>query len=337
MRYLIVVLICGLLFSCNGDKNPDVSNIKINLQTQRFEQDFFAIDTNNVIAAINKLEEKYPTFTKPYLIRILGVDENWGGDTTANYVKDFIKYYATVYDSTKKDFTNFSSYEAKIKKAFQYFKYYFPNYKLPTKLITFIGPANGVSNAPFEDKMIIGLQAHLGKDFPLYQTESARETYPDYVSANFTADFIEINTMQSLINDLLSYATPDEDKRLVIQMVENGKRLYLLQKLLPKVEEYKLMHYTAVQMKDCYAGEAKIWNLFMQNNYLQESNPELIKNYISAGPKTQELGEDAPGNVGTFSGWQIVKKYASKNPKVSLDSLMRTSNELIFKEAKYKP
>ncbi len=334
MRILLLALVCCFLFSCT-DKNPDVSNIKISLQTQRFEQDFFAMDTNNVVAGINKLEEKYPRFNKFYLIEVLGADPNWGGDTTANYVKDFIKYYATVYDSTKKDFANFNTYETKLRKAFQYFKYYFPKYKLPTKIITFIGPANGIANAPFEDNMLIGLHAHLGKDFPLYKTESVRETYPDYVTANFTPDFIEINAMERLINDMLPNA--DEDKRLVIQMVENGKRLYLLQKLLPSVEEHKLLRYTATQMKDCYAGEAKVWNLFMQNNYLQESSPELIKNYISAGPKTQELGEDAPGNIGSFSGWQIVKKYAANNPKMSVDSLMKTSNEIIFKEAKYKP
>jgi hypothetical protein len=335
MRILIIVLVFSFLFSCNGGKNPDVSDIKISLQTQRFEQDFFAVDTNNVVAGINALEAKYPSFTKPYLIRILGADANWGGDTLAIYVKDFMKYYASVYDSTKKEFTNFKPYEAKLQKAFQYMKYYFPNYKLPTKLITFIGPANGVSNAPFDDAIIVGLQAHLGKDFPLYQTESIRETYPDYVSRDFTPDFIEINTMKGLINDLMPNA--EEDKRLVIQMVENGKRLYLLQKLLPKVEEHKLMNYTAAQLKDCYAGEARIWDLFLQNNYLQMADADLIKNFVSPGPKTQELGEDAPGNIGTFSGWQIVKKYANNFPKISVDSLMRTNSEVIFKGAKYKP
>jgi hypothetical protein len=335
MRILFVLFICTVLFSCNDGKNPDVSNIKVNLQTQRFDQDFFVLDTNNIMAGVNALEQKYPNFTKPYLINILGVDANWGGDTTATYIKYFMKYYYDVYDSTKKQFTDFKPQEAKLVKAFQYLKYYFPNYKLPTKIITFIGPADGAANARFEDNMIIGLQAHLGKDFPLYKTESIRETYPDYVSRDFTPDFIEINTMKSLINDLLPSA--EEDKRLVIQMVENGKRLYLLQKLLPKVEEHKLINYTATQLKDCYAGEARIWDLFLQNNYLQVADVELIKNFVSPGPKTQELGEDAPGNIGSFSGWQIVKKYASNFPKISVDSLMRTSNEAIFKGAKYKP
>ena len=110
-----------------------------------------------------------------------------------------------------------------------------------------------------------------------------------------------------------------------------------MQKFLPSVAEHKLINYTDTQLKDCYTGEARIWDLFIQNNYLQVADNNLIKNFVSEGPKTQELGENAPGNVGSFAGWQIVKKYANNNPKVSVDSLMRTSSELIFKEAKYKP
>jgi hypothetical protein len=63
----------------------------------------------------------------------------------------------------------------------------------------------------------------------------------------------------------------------------------------------------------------------------------VIKNYIGESPKTQELGEASPGNIGSFAGWQIVKKYMDKNPGKTLKQLMSTDPELIFQEAKYKP
>jgi hypothetical protein len=80
-----------------------------------------------------------------------------------------------------------------------------------------------------------------------------------------------------------------------------------------------------------------VWDLFVQNNFLQTTDNNIIKNYIGDSPKTQELGEAAPGNIGSFAGWQIVKKYAQKNPKLSLQQLMDTDVETIFQEAKYKP
>jgi uncharacterized protein YjaZ len=113
--------------------------------------------------------------------------------------------------------------------------------------------------------------------------------------------------------------------------------LYLLSKLLPYSEEYKLIGYTEKQLKDCYEHEAAIWDLFVQNNFLQTIDNNLIKNYVGEGPKTQELGEASPGNIGSFAGWQIVKKYMEKNPKVKLQQMMTTDAETIFRESKYKP
>ena len=78
-------------------------------------------------------------------------------------------------------------------------------------------------------------------------------------------------------------------------------------------------------------------DLFVQNNLLQTIDNNVIKNYIGDGPKTQELGEASPGNIGSFAGWQIIKKYMQKNPKTGLKELMAIDAETIFAEAKYKP
>lgn len=128
-----------------------------------------------------------------------------------------------------------------------------------------------------------------------------------------------------------------EDKTLVIQMVEKGKRLYLLQKLVPFASENMLIGYSDSQFKACREKEAVIWDLFLQNNLLQSIDNGTIKNYLGEGPKTPELGESAPGNIGSFCGWQIINKYMLKFPNTKLDELMRTDAEIIFQKAKYKP
>jgi len=70
---------------------------------------------------------------------------------------------------------------------------------------------------------------------------------------------------------------------------------------------------------------------------LQVTDKNILKNYIDEGPKTQELGEGAPGNIGSFVGWQVVKKYIQKKPVTTLQQLMNTDSEIIFQEVKYKP
>ncbi|MEI9957216.1 MAG: hypothetical protein WDM90_13145 [Ferruginibacter sp.] len=340
MRLLFgLVIISTLLFSCNsGDKTPDVSNIKVELTTQRFEQDLFTMDTVNFSQELDKLQLKYPSFTNTFIYDILSTDPRWPNDTIINYVRHFAtdKLYKSIYDSSQLLFKDFAPYEKEIKNALQFCKYYFPAYKYPQKIITYIGPVDGTGTGTSDEAIVVGLQHYLGKNYSLYKTSLVQDTYPQYLTENFEAPYIVINVMKKIISQDL-YPEKLEDKSLVQQMVEKGKRLYVLSKLLPRKEEYQLIGYTAQQLKDCYTNEQKVWDLFVQNNLLQTTDDNIIKNYIGESPKTQELGDESPGNIGAFAGWQIVKKYMNKNEGVSLQKLMTTDNDTILQEAKYKP
>jgi hypothetical protein len=337
MRIAFVFLFASVLvFSCNdADKTPDVSNIKIELNTMRFEKDLFTIDSSNYTANLDLLISKYPTFGENFLSTILNTDPKWPADSAADYVHGFTTAYRHVYDTAEIVFKDFSQYEKEIKQGLQYVKYYFPAYKDRKRIITYIGPLDGYGDILTDDDILVGLQHHLGKNFSLYKSTFVQETYPDYISNRFEPDYISVNCMKNIVNDL--YPEKMEDKPLVQQMVEKGKRLYILSKLLPKKEEYKLIGYTSEQLKAVYDHEVAVWNLFVQNGFLQTIDNNIIKNYIGEGPKTQELGEASPGNIGSFAGWQIVKKFMQKNTKTSLPELMKTDAEIIFQQAKYKP
>jgi len=324
------------LFSCNEhEKIPDVSTIPVSLKTTRFEQDLFDTTSNNLLDYLIQLQKKEPGFTETYLSAILNVSPNWPRDSAANYVNSFLTAYRPIFDSSELTFHNFSPYEKEIKNGLQFVKYYFPAYLLPTRLITYIGPADGYGDILTNDALIVGLQFHLGKDFSLYKTSLVQNTYPTYLSSRFEPGYIVVNCMNNIVNDL--YPEKINDKSLVIQMIEKGKRIYLLSKFLPKTAEYKLIGYSEKQLEDAYEHEAVIWDLFVKNDYLQITDKNIIKNYIGESPKTQELGEGAPGNIGSFCGWQIVKKFAKKNQKLTLQQLMDTDPEMILQLAKYKP
>jgi len=335
MRLLISLFIIPVFLSCNSKKEPDVSDIKIELTTHRFEKDLFALDTNNLAPQLDRLIAKYPSFGENFLATILNTDPRWPADSATKYVKGFISAYRPVYDTAEKIFSDFSPYEKEIKKGLQFLKYYFPAYKAPLHIITYIGPLDGYGDILTEDALVIGLHHHLGKSFSMYGLTWVQEVYAGYISKRFEPGYIVINSMKNIVLDM--YPEKNDDQTLVIQMVEKGKRLYVLSKLLPGYDENKLIGYTEKQLKDCYKSEAQIWELFIQNNFLQTIDNNVIKNYIGEGPKTQELGDDSPGNIGSFAGWQIVKKFMSKKPDMKLPELMNTSAETIFQEAKYKP
>lgn len=336
MRFIISLGIVIVFFSCNGNNaSPDVSNIKINLSTERFEQDFFSIDSTTIAKQLDPLIARYPDFGENYLNTILNVDLKWSADTTANYLNGFIKAYHPLYDTVEQIFGDFSPYEKEIQKGLQYLKYYYPNYVAPQKIITYIGPLDGYGDILAENVFIIGLQHHLGKNASYYQSEWLQETYPKYLTNRFEPEYIAVNCMKNIILDI--YPETSQETSLANQMIENGKRLFFLQKLLPEKNENMLIGYTEEQLKDCYDHENIIWNLFTQNELLQKTDYNIIKNYIGESPKTQELGDASPGNIGSFAGWQIVKKYMKKNPGITLNNLMSMNPDIILEKAKYKP
>ncbi len=334
--FIVVLAITLFLFSCtNADKIPDISHIKINLTTDRFEKKLFDTSASSLTAYLQRLESSNPSFTATYLKTILNADPQWPSDTTAAFVNGFVKAFRPVYDSAEKIFNDFSPYETEIKKGLQFVKHYFPGYKVPEKIITYIGPLDGYGDIISEEGFLIGLHHHLGKNYSLYKTELVQQTYPEYISSRFEPDYIAVNCMKNIVLDI--YPEKESDKALINLMIERGKRLYILSKFLPATDEYKLIGYTDEQIKDCYKHEAAIWDLFVKNSYLQTTDKNISKNFIDEGPKTQELGEGAPGNIGSFAGWQIIKKYMQKNPSTSLQQLIGLDEETIFQAAKYKP
>lgn len=348
MKKILIQLCCIVFcFSCNSNKNiPDVSGIHVKLETRRFEQDFFSIDTMKIASSITSLEKKYPHFTADFVQNILGLDMDSlliTGNTQDSAVRLFIHDYSPIKDSSDLLFKNFGEETNEIKKGLQHVKYYFPQYKLPPAIITFIGPINANFETSFgtqgdiltSEGLGIGLQLHLGKNFSLYKSREGQEQYPAYLSDNFDAAHIAVNCIRNIIDDLFPYRA--NGKALIEQMIEKGKRIYILTKFLPDTHEYLCFGYTEKQLKDSYKNEAVIWDFFLNNGLLFNSEQNIIKNYIGESPKTQELGEDSPGNIGTFTGMQIVEKYIEKFPATSLSELMETDAGEIYNKAKYKP
>ena len=348
MKKILAVACLSIFFvSCKNNKNiPDVSGIKVNLETRRYEQDFFSMDTTNVAASVSNLLKKYPSFTPDFIQNILGLDIDSlliPGNSQDSAVRLFIHDYLPVKDSSDLMYKDFEEETTDIKKGLQFVKYYFPQYKLPRAIITFIGPINANFETSFgvqgdiltTEGLGIGLQLHLGKNFFLYQSIQGQEQYPDYLANNFDKQHITVNCMRNIADDL--YPDRTNGKTLIEQMVERGKRMYLLTKFLPNTPEYICFGYTEKQLKDAYTNEAAVWNFFLNNDLLHNSDPNIVKNYIGESPKTQELGEDAPGNIGTFAGLQIVKKYLEKFPETTLPELLKINATEIYNSAKYKP
>jgi hypothetical protein len=344
MNKLYPVLGLLFIFSCGQKAGPDVSNIDVELTTIRFEKEFFAIDTNDISKSLDRIYNRYPGFFSDFSQHILGLPPiNDSGTQVISSIKRFLHDYLPVYDSVNIKFPDLAKQEKEIINGLKHVKYYFPEYPLPSRLITFIGPMDaffqgstgGYGDVITTDGLAIGLQLHLGSNFSMYTSDMGQALYPTYISRKFTPEYIPVNSIKNIIDDL--YPEQGADKTLIEQMVEKGKRIYLTDKLLPELGDTLKIGYTDLQLKGCYKNEGMIWNYFIKNGLVFNNDPSLIKNYIGDSPNTPEFGEGAPGNIGLFVGWQIVKKFMEKNSSMPLPGLMQTDAKKIFEESHYRP
>ena len=345
MKFVYSFVLALLVFSftaCKHQKNiPNVSVINVSLDVKRFDIDFFKTDSNNVAAGLDSLNTNYPMFLKDYLYNIQSFPPNQ--DSVLKYSRLFLtdKLYRAIKDTVSIIFDNktIESVRSEVEKSFKYVKYYFPEYKAPSTIFTFIGPIEGTGNAITYQRttkgLAVGLQSYLGAGFSVYQNRYISQVYPFYKSRRFSKEYIVVNAVQNVIEDL--YPARVSGKNLIQQMIELGKRMYLTDLFLPELADSLKIGYTEKQLQGCIKNEKNIWGFFVENNLLFEKEPNTIAPYLNDGPATPEISPESPGFIGQFVGWQIVKCWMEKHPKATVIDLLQTPEAKIFDEAKYKP
>ncbi|MGI8600166.1 MAG: hypothetical protein ACR2KB_13010, partial [Chitinophagaceae bacterium] len=136
MYKLVFVAITVLFINCTSSDKPDVSKINVDVKLERFEQDFFNIDSTQVDAGLNALQMKYPGFLPFFIQQILQL--NPGDPQTPSVVLQIISAYSPIHDSIKGKYGSLKWLENDLEQAFRYVKHYYPNYQVPD-IITYIG------------------------------------------------------------------------------------------------------------------------------------------------------------------------------------------------------
>jgi len=335
-KIISLFILAASIVSCNNKNNiPDVSGIKVEIPVERFEQSFFAIDTNNITEGLDKVQQQHPDFYLDFMREILGVSGSNTDTTTLSVTREFLRSYIPIYDSLKLKYKDIDWLKKELEQALRFVKYYFPNYKTG-KAITFIGTFDMPGTALTKTGIAIGLHQYAGKNFSVYQSTVGQQLYPSYISRRFDEEYITTNCMKAVVDELF----PDKSngKGLIEQMIEKGKQWWLLDKFLPNTPDSIKTGYTNDQVRFCERNEGLIWqNIITNEKNIHTVEPVAIQTYIGEAPFTPNMPEASPGNIGQWVGWQIVKKYAEKNSALKIEKIMKAEPDKILEEAKYKP
>lgn len=339
------------LLACNStpESEPDLSQIELTpVKILRFDRSIMRIPTNSLAKAQNYLQTLSPqeqAFLTDYLANILGLAPAQSTNPeTLQQLLSFVKSYQKLYQRIEPSFSaSVPELENQLTLAFKYLKYYFP--QTPTRrVLTFVAPLDAVFSSSFGITPDIINDSVLGISVLLHNADSLhtnsgqsllRGVHESYIVRRFSPQTIVGNVMKNIIDDI--FPDSSQSATLLEQMIERGKRYYLLHKLLPQTQDSLLFNYTATQIRGCFANEASIWQRLKTLDVLYKRDNLTLRGYLGDAPFTPALSQQSPGNIGAFLGFRIVQTYMRSHKKKSLPELMKTPALDLFKKSKYKP
>lgn len=330
---------CFLLNSCQDDTDaPDVSDTKISLNTRRFDRDLAAIDTNRIAESLPALQQKYPDFLDFWLDNLMqfGVNRNYtaGNIGVSEHLRTFLthKDFRGLFDTVAKHYPDTKAIDEPLTKGFKYYKHYYPQRGVP-KIIYFVSGLNNWSAVTVDtDIVAVGLDMFLGEGYPHYKSVGI----PEYMVRQLRPESAPVFAFRALYQDMHPFEP--ENMTLLDMMVQRGKEQYFLSKVLPFLSDATRLGYTEQQADWCEKNEALVYNFFLKGNLLYEKNWGKIIRYVNDGPSAAGMPAESPGNIGTWLGAQIVKAYAGKHPKMSLEELFAVADaQAMLEQSGYKP
>ncbi len=335
-RIYLFFLITLILVSCHNHPDVDVSKVQLNLKIERFDQEMASLSPINVATKVPALQKKYGRFYNDYMERMLEVGST--SDTACYKLLRVVlqnKDYLELKSSVASTFPNLDQTEIELNDAFKHILYYYPKQK-PPRLITFLS-GFAVQTPIGNDYIGIGLDMFLGADSKFYP--ALRQNLPQYITRRFTPQNITPRVVEVFIRENM-FPEEDKDRSLLSKAVYNGKILYCMGAMMPNVADTLKIGYKTKQLEWCKNNEASIWAYFLDNDLLYETDYLKIQKYLSEAPFTPGLGnqsESAP-KLGVWIGWQIVKRFMDKNPKMTLQQLMAEKDaQRILRLSNYKP
>jgi hypothetical protein len=234
---------------------------------------------------------------------------------------------AKIYLDELNTFEDVTPYEYELSQAATVAAAELPGRKMPDMYLHVSGFKE---NVIVSDNVIsVSADKYLGKDYPVY-----KQFFEPYRLLQMQPKLLTRDYLKAwLLSDLLP---PLKSPRLLDDMIQEGKVLYALSKLLPGWPLYDLLSYTPEQEAWCNDNEKKIWQTIVKSNHLYSSDFLLIGRYVNDAPYTATLGLQSPGRVGAWVGWRIVQAYASKN-NVLLEQLFLSDSQKLLKASGYNP
>jgi gliding motility-associated lipoprotein GldB len=324
-------LIIVFLFAVAGYNSCDVkggATASNPVPISRFDKDLYRLMETDTPELQQQMAENYAP-----LLKLIGMSLFRTKDTQSTAFFDrLLNYYSEpalnqLYQDVLKRYENMETIENELGNSFQYLHAQFPDRKIPAVYMHISGLKENVIVG--DSLLSLSIDKYMGAGYPLYQKYfydyQLRKMEPDYIVPDYLTAWL-----------LSEYPFKGDERVLLERMIYEGKIKYILHKAYPRLIPEMCMGYTPADWQWCKQNEKMLWNLIIERKHLYTPDVVTTANYFSGKPSAF-ISADAPGNLGVWTGWQIVTKYMEKT-RDSIEQLMNNNDwQDILRKSKYKP
>ncbi len=316
---ILIWLLLPILFVACTDKNKldvDTSKINADVSVKRFEKIFYTANPKDLPKIKKEFRSIFPH----------DIDSIWIAK-----MKDTLEQELFV--ATDKEYADFTPQKKKLNELFKHVKYYYPKFKVPTVITVMTNISYDQRVVYQNDTLYLSLDVFLGKDNPFYKKYL---DYPKYIIDSFEKEQLFVTVAKEIARKV---QVLEPNRSFVEKMIQHGKLLYTTQAFLPNEPEMQIIDYSSNKLKWVQDNEKMIWTYFIEKKLLYSTDPKLERRFLAEAPFTKfylDIDNKTPGRIGEWIGLQIVKSFMENN-EVSLQEMLKTPNQIIFKKSKYKP
>lgn len=327
------ILFFIFLTNCNSKKSENKENTIseaekkqiVDIKLIRLEQELWQ---NKTKEGIELLLKKYPQFNKKYMGKIFPDDK-----ITVKEVFFGINNPAvdTLYQISQTVFGDMQDIKNQYARAATEIKANYPQFYVQDMYSFISGMGFWGQDFLISDSIIV-----ISLDYFLAEKCKYKPQLPVYILDRYRKEYV----VPTIVATIANYynKTDITDNSLIAEMIYYGKIYYFQEKILPEIADSLIAGYSSVQLKDVEKHSEIIWTHFIDKKLLFETKNEITVKYVGERPAVTEIGNNCPGRIGRWVGWQIVRKYMNEHPEISLKQLMDEKDaRKIFIASKYRP
>jgi gliding motility-associated lipoprotein GldB len=333
-KYFILICLIPLLGSCNDSENETSEAVKVvvednkkpsvNINIVRLEKELFSMKSRE---DVEKFLKAHPRFCNEFLEIPEAFKERALADKfIALYTNSALKGWNK---EVQKYYGDFSEVKSQLESSFSYIKYYYPDYYIP-EVNTIVTGFQFDRDFSFSDSLIV-----VSIDYLMYDSASYRPEMFEYIKKRYDKPYLVPMMMMAISSKYNEHNAKDET--MLANIIHFGKAHYFIERMMPELHDSLNIGYSSKELKEVKQNLGVIWGHFIEKKLFFETNPKLIQKYCGESPKVVTIGDNCPGRIGRWLGWQIVRKYMEEHPEATLQDLMKEKDaNKIFKESKFK-